>query len=201
MAYYEMGEATTYFEVSTRGVSKTFKAIVAGTAFCMLYPGYKVIVAAVTKSQAEQDFSETFRGEVIEKFSPVLKYLANEGKITWRETDKGFVVTFWNGSMITFCPCIDSSRGIHGNLLIIEECRLIKKTMVDSVVIPMHTQRKPLYMTLPQYMMRRDLDEPVKIFYITSARFANEWYHTLYKKTLVAYFKDRLNKHRIFNSD
>lgn len=180
---------------------KTFKAIVAGTAFCMLYPGYKVIVAAVTKSQAEQDFSETFRGEVVEKFSPILKYLANEGKITWRETDKGFVVTFWNGSMITFCPAIDSSRGIHGNLLIIEECRLIKKNMVDSVVVPMHTQRQPLYKTLQQYIMRRDLDEPVKIFYITSARFANEWYHTLYKKTFVSYFKDKLNKHRVFNSD
>lgn len=89
----------------------------------------------------------------------------------------------------------------HVSLLIIEECRLIKKSLVDSVAIPMHTQRQPAYKLLPEYMMRRDLDEPVRIVYISSNRFANEWMNTLYNKTFIAYFKDKLNKHRVFNSD
>lgn len=200
-AYSVMNDSTTYVEVSTRGASKTFKAIAYASAMSLLYPGFKTIVGSVTKSQAEQDFSETFRGEICGKFSPYMKWLVQNGYITWKEIDKGYEVTFWNGSTMLFCPVIDSSRGAHGNLLIIEECRLIKKTNVDSIMVPMHTQRQPIYKTRPEYVMRRDLDEPVQIIYITSNRFANEWFNTLYNRTFQSYFKDKLNKHRVFNAD
>lgn len=49
--------------------------------------------------------------------------------------------------------------------------------------------------------MRRELDEPVQSVFISSARYAGEWYHHMYMKTFVGYFKDRLNKNRVFNSD
>lgn len=90
---------------------------------------------------------------------------------------------------------------LHGSLIIVEECRLIKKSMVDSVLVPMHTQRQPLFKTLPEYVMRRDLDEPVKIFYITSNRYKTEWFNTMYNNTFQAYFHDKLNRHRVYNAD
>lgn len=200
-AYYIMGDSTTYMDISTRGVSKSFKAVVFATAMCMLYPGYKVGIAAVSRAPADEDYQATFLGEIVNKLSPIIKYLWDNGLIVARETEKGYLVTFWNNSSILFFPCIDSSRGAHVNLLIIEECRLIKKTNVDSIAIPMHTQRQPAYKLLPEYMMRRDLDEPVRLVYITSNRFNGEWFNTVYNKTFVAYFKDKLNKHRVFNAD
>lgn len=110
-AYYIMNEATTYFDVSTRGVSKSFKAIVYATAACMLYPGYKVGVAAVSRGPADEDYQATFVGEIVNKLSPLIKYLWEAGKITARETEKGYLVTFWNNSSMLFFACIDSSRG------------------------------------------------------------------------------------------
>jgi hypothetical protein len=110
-AYYQMGEATTYFDVSTRGVSKSFKAITFATAKCMLYPGFKVGVAAVSRGPADEDYQSTFLGEIVNKLSPLMKYLWDSGLVTARETEKGYLVTFWNNSSILFFPCIDSSRG------------------------------------------------------------------------------------------
>lgn len=110
-AYYQMQEATTYVEVSTRGVSKSFKAQAVACAYCCLYPGYKVVYGAVTRSQAQQSFMETFKGEICGKYSPYMKWLVANGYVTSRETEQGILVSFWNGSSITFCPVLDSSRG------------------------------------------------------------------------------------------
>lgn len=198
---YTMSEADTMVDVSTRGVSKTWKAVLYGIAKCMLYPAEKVGIAAVTRSQADEDFQTTFLAEIVMKSSPLLRYFWEQGLITSKETEKGYAVTFWNGSMMYFFPCIDSSRGLHCSTLIIEECRLIKKSMVDSIVIPMATQRQPIYKSKSEYVMRRDLDEPVQIIYITSNRYANEWFNTMYNKTFMSYYTDRYNNHRVFNSD
>lgn len=199
--YYQMQDSTDFFEISTRGTSKTAKAVWYSVAKCLLYPGTKVGVGAVTKSQAEQDFNETFVQELVGRFSWLLKFLERFDKLTWRIGDKGPEVYFWNGSSIIFFPVIDSSRGSHVDTLILEECRLMKKKDIDSIALPMLIQRQPAYKSLPEYSTRRDLDEPVQTIYITSNRFANEWFFTLYKKFFVNQFKDTLNKYRVFNVD
>lgn len=196
-----MDDASEFVEVSTRGTSKTYKALVYLIIRCMLYPGEKCGFATVTRSQAEKAFRETFENEIVGKFSWLIKYLYQNGLISTKLTDTGPEVTFWNGSALYFFPVLDSSRGIHIGTLVIEECRLIKRSAIESIAIPMLTQRQPAYKALPEYVGRRDLDEPVRTIYITSNRYENEWFIRLYRRTFQAFFKNELNRFRVFNTD
>jgi hypothetical protein len=110
-SYHLMNDATNYMEVSTRGVGKTLRVIAFATAKAILYPYSKIGVGAVTRSQADEDFQTTFNKEVCDQFSIFCKWLKQKGLITIRETEKGFNVSFWNGSVLYFFPVIDSSRG------------------------------------------------------------------------------------------
>lgn len=200
-SYFTMGDATNYVDVSTRGVSKTFKAIVYAAAMCLQFPHYSVAVMAVSRGQVSADFETTFKKEICNKNSYFMAWLLNNGLITYKETEKGYIAQFWNGSSIIFLPAIDSSRGEHVQMLIVEECRLIKKTMVDSVGVPMLTLRQPQYKKNKTYSNYKSKFDIMKQVYITSNRFKNEWFNTLYNKTFVSYFKDKYSRHRVFNSD
>ena len=199
-SYYLMGEATTYFDVSTRGVGKSLKAVTFGVSQCLLFPYKSVAVLAVGRSQSDADFETTFKVDVF-KNSPFVSWLWDKGLITAKNTEKGYRVDFWNGSVMYFMPCIDSSRGEHVSLIIIEECRLIQKTRVDSIAIPMLTLRQPQYKRYTKYKDYKSKFDKMEAIYITSNRFKSEWFNTLFNQTFVGYFKDRYNAHRIFCSD
>ena len=77
----------------------------------------------------------------------------------------------------------------------------MKKADVDSIGIPMLIPRQPQFKNLPQYKEDRSYDEPEQTIYITSNRFRSEWFNTLFNKTFVGYFRDKLNKHRIMCID
>lgn len=200
-SYHLMNDATNYMEVSTRGVGKTLRVIAFATAKAILYPYSKIGVGAVTRSQADEDFQTTFNKEVCDQFSIFCKWLKQKGLITSRETEKGFNVSFWNGSVLYFFPVIDSSRGLHVDTLIGEEIRLIPKGKWDSIAVPMLVPRQPPFKLLPKYVEHREYDEPTKIILITSNRFRSEWFNNYYNKTFVAYFKDRLNKNIVLSYD
>lgn len=200
---YEMGQSTTYDEVSTRGTAKTFRAITYGTSQCMLRPYCQVGIGAVTRDQAGDDYREKFIKELVNKsnMSPVISYLYEIGMITSKEIDKGYLVIFWNGSTMIFFPMIPSSRGLRLNLLILEECRLMKKSDIDSIGIPMLFPRQPEFRSLPQYIEDRSYDEPEQTIYITSNRFKSEWFNKTFNDTFVDYFRDKINKNRVFCVD
>jgi hypothetical protein len=200
-SYHLMNEATDYEEISTRGVGKTLRVIAFATCIALLYPYSKIGVGAVTRSQAEEDFQTTFNKEVCDQFSLLCKWLKQKGLITSRESEKGFTVSFWNGSVIYFFPVIDSSRGLHVSLLIGEEIRLIPKGKWDSIAVPMLVPRQPPFKSLPQYVEHREYDEPTKTLLISSNRFADEWFNRQYNKNFVGYFKDRLNKNIVLSLD
>lgn len=200
-SYYLMGDSTQYVDVSTRGVSKTFKAITFGVSHCLMFPYAKVGVCAVTAGQSNEDYDSTFIGDLVNKNSPFLKWLWDSGLITSKVTEKGYRIDFWNGSVMYFFPCIDSSRGLHVDLLIIEECRLIKKSLVDGVALPMHTLRQPQYVKNKKYSTYKSEFDVLKIIYITSNRYEDEWFNTMFNKTVVGYFNDKFNKYKVFCSD
>lgn len=110
-SYHLMGNSSVYNEISTRGVGKSLRCVAYAASYCLLYPGAKVGLAAVTRSQADEDFQTAFKIELIGKYSKFMNWLYNKGMIKTRETEKGFVAEFWNGSIIYFFPAIDSSRG------------------------------------------------------------------------------------------
>ena len=68
-------------------------------------------------------------------------------------------------------------------------------------MIPMATQRIPQFMNTKKYIGRKDLLEPVRTIYITSARYANEWHMRQWRNDFTGYFTDRFNRHSVFCSD
>lgn len=199
-SYYLMGEATTYFDVSTRGVGKSLKAITFGVSHMLLFPYARVGVMSVTASQAAEDYETTFKSDVL-KNSPFINWLWQNGYITGKQTDKGYRIDCWNGSFMLFFPAIDSSRGAHVDLLIIEEARLIRKNMVDGVGLPMLTLRQPQYKKHHEYLTYKSPFDKLKTIYITSNGFKDEWFNRLFNTTFMGYFKEKYNKHRVFCSD
>ena len=119
-SYHIMNQADQYIEVSTRGVGKSLRVVAFACARALLYPNSKIGITAVGASQANENYLTAFMQElVLHPYSPFLNWLYNHKMITSRETDKGYNVTFWNGSIIYFFPCINSSRGkiIKNNLI------------------------------------------------------------------------------------
>lgn len=110
-SYHLMNEANQYMETSTRGVGKSLRATMLACARALLYPNSKIGVTAVGASQANENYLTAFMQEIVFKYSPYMKWLYENKLFTSRETDKGYTVTFWNGSIIYFFPCINSSRG------------------------------------------------------------------------------------------
>lgn len=200
---YEMGQATQYVEVSTRATAKSFKCIEYAVSQCLLKPFCQVVLLAVTKDQANDDYREKFIKELVNKkqMSPLVSYLYEIGMITSKEIDKGYVVSFWNGSSMIFAPCIPSTRGLRANILILEECRLMKKRDIDSIGIPMLYPRQPEFKNLDKYKQDRSYDELEQVIYITSNRFKNEFFNTLFNNSFMDYFTDKLNKNRVFCVD
>lgn len=201
-SYHLMNMADQYIEVSTRGTGKSLRATAFACARALLYPNSKIGLTAVGASQADENFLTAFMQELVLKpYSPLLNWLYNNGMIKTRETNKGYVASFWNGSVIYFFPTINSSRGIHVDTLIGEELRLIKKADWDSIAMPMLVKRQAGFRNRPEYYERIDLDEPTKVICITSNRFKNEWFNTMYKNTFVGYFKEKLTKNATFSVD
>lgn len=90
---------------------KSLRVVSYATARALLYSGSKIGITASGASQANENFNTAFMQEIVYKYSPFVKWLYENKYIKTRESDKGYVVTFWNGSIIYFFPCIDSSRG------------------------------------------------------------------------------------------
>lgn len=201
-SYHLMNASNQYIEVSTRGVGKSLRATCFASARALLYPGSKIGITAVGASQANENFNTAFMQELIyKKYSPFLAWLYDKGLITTKLTDKGYCVNFWNGSIIYFFACISSSRGLHVDVLIGEEMRLIKKSDWDSIAMPMLVKRRAGFRNKPEYIDRIDLDEETKVLCITSNRFKNEPFNTMYNNTFTNYFKNTIMENRVFSID
>lgn len=200
-SYHLMQQASQYIEVSTRGTGKSLRVVVFACFRALLYPGSKIGVTAVGASQANENFLTAFMQEIVYKYSPFMKWLWDNKYITSKETDKGYTAQFWNGSIIYFFPAINSSRGLHCDMIIGEELRLIKKSDWDSIVMPMLVKRRAGFRSLPEYQDRNDLDEETRVLCITSNHTATEWFNTMYRNTFTNYFKNSTSENRVFSVD
>lgn len=203
-SFYLMQDSTMYDEIATRGVSKSYKMALFGIATCLLYPYSKVVITANTFQQACSIVEEKLERELFTKetLSPVLCYLYKNGYIKIDRKDNQLEVNFpFNHSVMTFVPCLDSARRLRATVLMFEECRLMKKSMIDSIFENMLQPRTAEYLSLPEYQGKEKYIEDVKSIYVTSNRFKNEWFYTLFKKTFVGYFTEKLNKNRVFVAD
>lgn len=150
-----------------------------------LYPYSEVVITSSTISQANKMVEDKIRDEIIKKLSPYLLYMYDNEYLVITHPDDGYKIeNKLNGSILRVLPCMDSSRGVRATLLIYEECRLLKKTMIDSVFEKMAHPRQAKYMAISKYAKSSRWQEECQHIYITSARYKFEWLNFIVEITL-----------------
>ena len=199
MMLYLMSVSQVFFAICSRGLSKSFMAGLFAVCKMMLYPYSEVHITSSTIPQAKKLMSEKIEGEICGKLSPILKEYVRRGLLTFKYSKEEIVCEFIpNHSKMWIDPCMDSARGGRATLLIYEECRLLKKGIIDSVFEKMAHPRQAIY-----YIHMNDDDsekerwkEECQSVYITSARFTYEWFWRLFKQVVTETF---MNKHIPYN--
>lgn len=121
----------------------------------------------MTKGQAKLVITEKIAKDLINY--PNLAREIKEIKTSANE----IVVIFQNGSTITAVTSNDNARGYRGNILILDEFRLIKEDILKKVLRPFLTVvRQPPYLKKSEYS---HLKESNKEIYISSAWYKSHW--------------------------
>ena len=197
-----IGVSDVFYLMCSRGLSKTFIAALAAFIECLLYPNSHIVLTATTIKTAKKMVTDKMEDELCGRFSKVLNWMYENKLITFHYRDEEIVVNFhMNDSWIRVLPAIDSSRGERATMLIFEECRLLKKIIVDSVFVPMRSARVPAYRLKPEYANDKRLVERTKIIYLTSTRYKHEWFWNAWKACVNNFFASTKLVYNIFAGD
>lgn len=124
-------------------MSKTFIVALGALIHALLYPYAEVVITSSTIPQAKKMVEKKMENELCKKLSPVLQYYYDNEDIKFSYNDNEIKVEVKpTSSTILVLPCLDSARGERATLLIYEECRLLKKTIIDSVFQKWHIHVK-----------------------------------------------------------
>ncbi len=163
--------------IASRGLGKSYLTALFCVVRCILYPGTTVILAAGTKKQAGMIITEKI--EMMKRQSVVLDA---EIEII-KDTSSEISCEFKNGSIIQATVSGDGGRGLRGNILIIDEYRIVKDKDLNTVLKPMLTApRTPGFTFKPEYA-NYPIEEN-KELYLSSAWYKSEWSYKKFKDTL-----------------
>lgn len=196
-----LGRSQVWFGVCSRASSKSFVIAIYAVSRALLFPYTPIIITSSTLDQAKKMVDRKIKNELIDKLSPVLKYMYDNDMIIIQSSKDSVQVKFFNGSTIDVYPPVDAARGSRGCVLIYEECRLLKKTDVDSIFEPMLSPRQPMYLQKDEYASDKDYYEDGISIYITSSRYKTEWWYRLFKKTVEECFVNTRVIYNFFATD
>lgn len=162
-----MSMCSTIWLIAGRATAKSFLIALYSVAYCILYPGSKVVVASATIGQARLIVSEKIQRELM-YMSPRIR----DAIKSVHDSSKGIIVDFYDGSSITVVVGNDNARGHRATVLILEECRLMKKKVIDETLKHFLIMRLPPYIKLKEY--EHLAEEPINIA-ITSSWYGDNW--------------------------
>ena len=171
---YIMNLMTVMSFFASRGLGKTYIVALYCVIRCILYPGTKVCVASGVRSQAT---------EIIGKINDDFLKLHGWGSENLRNEIKEISmsinnphVDFKNGSFIKCVTASDNALGNRATILIVDECKLVPRDIVQRVLRPFLTSlRQPPYLNLPEYKNNPKYEERNTEIYITSAYYKSSW--------------------------
>lgn len=164
---YFMNKNTFFMLIAARGLSKSYMIAVFACARCTLYPNSKVVIASGIKKQAKLIITEKIEKELMQ-----YPNLAREIKQIKGSANDATVV-FHNGSTIEAVTSSENSRGYRGNILILEEFRMIDEYILNTVLKPfLNVYRQPPFLKKEKY---KHLTEENIELYISSAYFSSHW--------------------------
>ena len=167
----------TYFmTIASRGMGKSMIVAAFLCAYCTLYPGVQVCIAAGQRGQ-----SINVLNKIVEEFMPKSSNLRNEIAKVNTSPAEGFI--HWkNGSIIKVVTASDSARSARANIIIMDEFRMIDKGVLDKVLRKFKAgQRRPGFYDRPEYSdkvkenKKKYPKEPNKEIYLSSAYYKYHW--------------------------
>ena len=183
-----MGVADTYWDITTRGGSKSFLAGAGALCALALYPYAEIVITSETVGQASRIVEQKIKKELICKMSPYLRWMYEHEYLTIRKgtSEDGYAYVIenkLNGATLIVAVCAESARGIRSTFTIYEEARRLKKNLIDSVFEPMGHNRPTPYLAMKEYQTSRWI-ETSKSIYITSTRYEWEWFIRAFRKAV-----------------
>lgn len=168
-----MFRCRVFVMVASRGLGKTFLIAIFACAYCILYPGSKVVITSKQRSQSME-----ILGKIKTELMPNSPNLCNE--IDQKEskfTGQDAAVTFKNTSFIKVVTASDGARGNRATILIEDEYRMVNKEISDTVLKKFLTSRRmPPYKELTSAEKKKEYaKEPNKTFFLSSAFFKDHW--------------------------
>ena len=157
--------------IASRGAGKTFLAAIYCVTRAILYPGSKIIITSKTRGQAILIFEK-----IINELKPRSPALAMEiADIKTNGTNQS--INFKNTSFIKVVTAGESARGNRGNILVVDEYRLVPKQTVDDILSKILTNpRMPDYADLSEEERKAAWDkERNQTLFLSSAYFQNSW--------------------------
>ncbi|KRL07917.1 terminase large subunit domain-containing protein [Liquorilactobacillus hordei] len=168
---YMMGKIDFFMYIAARGQGKSYLIAIFCIVRSILYPSSNIILASGTRGQASKIITE----KIVSLYNnyPAVRYEIGDIK-NIKNSINDTSVTFPNGSKIQAVTSNDNARGLRGNILVVDEFRLVKKDVVDKILKPMlNVNRHPAFMDLPEY---KDVPtEENKELYISSAWYKTNW--------------------------
>lgn len=186
---YLIGTSDRFFLMCGRGLGKSFISALCAFIKCLLYPNSTVVITATTIPTATKMVKNKMEGELCNNFSPKLKYLYEKGYIKFSYGDKGISVTFtFNGSKILVLPENEASAGERATLLIFEEVRMSKASIINRIFMPMRYARPAGYRLRDEYKGNKSLIEKAQVIYLTSTSRTFEWWFEKWKMCVSGFF-------------
>lgn len=180
---YLMSKCYIFVFVAARAAAKSFMIALYAVCQAILRPGVSIVIVSGTKGQANIIIRDKIEVELM-NISPMLR------KEIAEISSKGekLYVRFNNNSYIRIVPATEYARGGRCNIVIYEEFRLIKKSVIDNIIAPFLVSRQPPYLfDRDMYGGIQDdlMEEPVSI-YISSAWLKSHWMWNTMQSSLYA---------------
>lgn len=172
--------------IASRGIGKTFLSAIYCVTRAILYPGSKIIITSKTRGQGALVLEK-----ILNELKPRSPALALEIEEVKTNGTNQFI-TFKNTSFIKVVTAGESARGNRGNILIVDEYRLVPKQTVDDILSKMLTNpRMPDYEDLTEEERRKEYDkELLQTLFLSSAYFQNSWAYQKCMDTYETMLKD-----------
>lgn len=185
--FYMMNVSTWFMYIAARGQGKSFIIAVYCVARCILYPNTNIVIGSGTKGQAGLIITE----KVMFLYNNYPAVRAEIGDVKNIRTNVNKIeCAFLNGSKIMAVPSTDNARGYRGNILILDEFRMIDKEIVDTVFKPMlNVMRQPPYLAKEEY--KNHPKEENKQIYISSAWYQSHWIWSEFKRFLHGFLNNK----------
>ena len=185
---YMMFKYPSFILVASRGLAKSTLSLIFAIAYCILFPGVRVLVVAPTKSQSTRFVKKIYdlkrNRKNLEREIKSISTGVNDTKIE-----------FTNDSVIFTTPYSENALGVRANILIVDEYVRTEKSVIEKTFVPMlSSYRAPEYVDLSKSERDSLPNELNRQLYLSSIRGANEWSY----KEFLTYLNNMTNGENYF---